>query len=376
MTPLYLFFMCLGGIYSWHNFSQFPKVRKCNMAMAMNQYQFGKEYFDFYREYKQDIVSSSERKLTESDYNLFIEKNIDSYLIFEKNYKKITQANRLLSSQNKTFVLDLNQYADVIDFDDEYTTTDLMINHIEKKNINNGAYFKFLQTPMTYIESFINQDKFLRFSWNDTGLLSPVKNQGQCGSCWAFSVTTALETFMRNNNYNVSRLSEQELVNCSPYDYGCNGGMMHTAFNYIIENGGLYTNDDFPYLGITENCTDQHNVSKAKGSQLHDYRFVIPKSIIDFKLSVLENPVAIALDADNLFFRFYSDGVIDLPSNMSQRLNHAVLLVGYDYDEGGEYWIIQNSWGKQWGINGFGKIRIQPDEGVLLCQSYGVYPYK
>jgi len=251
-----------------------------------------------------------------------------------------------------------------------------MVNHIEKKNINSGAYFKFLQTPLSYIESFIKQDKFLRFSWNDTGLLSPVKNQGQCGSCWAFSVTTALETFMRNRNYKVGRLSEQELVNCSPYDYGCNGGMMHTAFDYIIENGGLFSNDDFPYLAITENCTTHQNVSKVIGSQLRDYRFVIPQSIIDFKLSVLENPVAIALDADNLFFRFYSDGVIDLPSNMSKRLNHAVLLVGYDYDEEGEYWIIQNSWGKQWGINGFGKIRIQPEEGVLLCQSYGVYPYK
>lgn len=376
MTPLYLFLMYVGVIFGWHNFSQFPKVRRCNMEMTMNKYEFGKEYFDFYREYKQNIVSSSKRKLTENDYNLFIEKNKNSYLIFEKNYKQIIQTNKFLSSQNKSFVLDLNHYADVIDFDDEYTTTDLMVNPIDKKKIDNGAYFKFLQTPISYLESLIKHDKFLRFSWNDTGLLSPVKNQGQCGSCWAFSVTTALETFMRKNNYNISRLSEQELVNCSPKDYGCNGGMMHTAFDYVIENKGLYSNDDFPYVAVTENCTDQQNISKVTGSQLKDYRFVIPQSIIDFKLSVLENPVAIALDADNIFFRFYSDGVLDLPSNISKRLNHAVLLVGYDYDEEGEYWIIQNSWGKQWGINGFGKIRIQPEEGVLLCQSYGVYPYK
>ena len=92
------------------------------------------------------------------------------------------------------------------------------------------------------------------------------------------------------------------------------------------------------------------------------------------KLSVLQNPVPIAVDANNIYFRFYKDGVIDVPMNVSKTLNHAVVLIGYDYDEKGEYWIIQNSWGKKWGIDGFCKIRIQPDEGTLLCQSYGVYP--
>lgn len=91
-------------------------------------------------------------------------------------------------------------------------------------------------------------------------------------------------------------------------------------------------------------------------------------------MSVKKNPVAIALDANNLFFRFYKEGVIDVPRNMSRELNHAVLLVGYDYDDKGMYWIIQNSWGKEWGDNGFCKLRARPDEGTLLCQIYGVYP--
>ena len=75
-----------------------------------------------------------------------------------------------------------------------------------------------------------------------------------------------------------------------------------------------------------------------------------------------------------MFFRFYKEGVIDVPRNMSRELNHAVLLVGYDYDDNGMYWIIQNSWGKEWGDNGFCKLRARPDEGTLLCQIYGVYP--
>ena len=84
--------------------------------------------------------------------------------------------------------------------------------------------------------------------------------------------------------------------------------------------------------------------------------------------------VSIALDADNIYFRFYKDGIIDLPINVTKTLNHAVLLVGFDQDDDGEYWIIQNSWGEKWGQNGFCKIRIRPNEGVLLSQIYGVYP--
>ena len=287
--------------------------------------------------------------------------------------KRIQEANVLLDQYNNSLQLGLNKYADVVDFDNDYTT-DLMINIINTENVSPSTYFKFLQTPLPYINSLFNKDKLRRYSWNDTGLLSPVKNQGQCGSCWAFSVTTSLETFMRRHNYSVDRLSEQELVDCSIEDYGCNGGMMHTAFDYIIKNKGLYSNNDYKYIAETQNCSRPMNISKILGSNISNYNFVIPNSILDMKLSVLQNPVTIAVDADNIYFRFYKEGVIDVPINVSDTLNHAVLLLGYDYDEKGEYWIIQNSWGEKWGLNGFCKIRIKPNEGTLLSQSYGVYP--
>ena len=92
------------------------------------------------------------------------------------------------------------------------------------------------------------------------------------------------------------------------------------------------------------------------------------------KNSLSYGPIAIALDANNIFFRFYKEGIIDIPRNYSKELNHAVVLAGYDYDKYGLYWIIQNSWGKDWGDNGFCKIRATPGEGILLCQKYGVYP--
>ena len=80
------------------------------------------------------------------------------------------------------------------------------------------------------------------------------------------------------------------------------------------------------------------------------------------------------MELNNIFFRFYRSGVIDIPNNYSRALNHAVVLTGYDYDEDGMYWIIQNSWGKDWGDNGFCRIRATQGEGILLCQKYGVYP--
>lgn len=370
---MFLFILFVSGLYvldSWNPLHNGYRKRQC--ALLMQNYEHAKEYFDFYNEFKQPLFTGGQKGLS-IDYQSFAEKNKENYYIFEKNWKRIQEANAILAKQNNSLQLGLNQYADTVDFDNDYNT-DLMINTISKEDISPTTYFKFLQSPIPYIDGVFNKDKLRKYSWNDTDLLSPVKNQGQCGSCWAFSTTTALETFMRIRNYSVDRLSEQELVDCSTKDYGCNGGMMHTAFDYIIENGGLYDNNDYEYVAKTQNCSKPLNISKVHGSAISKYKFVIPNSVLDMKLSVLQNPVTIAVDADNIYFRFYKDGVIDVPLNVSKTLNHAVLLVGYDYDEDGEYWIIQNSWGKKWGINGFCKMRIQPNEGTLLCQSYGVYP--
>tara|TARA_A200000159_G_scaffold164849_1_gene196744 strand:- start:3975 stop:4664 length:690 start_codon:yes stop_codon:yes gene_type:complete len=213
-----------------------------------------------------------------------------------------------------------------------------------------------------------------RFSWNDTNLLSPVKNQGQCGSCWAFATTNVVETFMRIHNYTVDRLSEQQLVDCSEEDYGCEGGFMHTALDYIIQNDGLLDNQIYPYRATTNNCSCISKSNNVIGSNIKNYDFIIPNSIIDMKKNVMETPIAIAIDANNIYFRFYKNGVIDVPMNESNSINHAVVLVGFDHDEDGMYWIIQNSWGSDWGDQGFCKVRVQPGDGTLMSQIYGVYP--
>lgn len=336
-----------------------------------DNYEFAKEYYDFYCKFRSPVIQSNGEKI---NYVHFIEKNKDKYVLFEKNWRSINQTNTELMLQNNSFRLELNKYADIVDFENK-NNVGLMNNTIISNKFRPTAYLKIFQSPFPYIETIFNQNKKITYNWNDTGLLSPVKNQGSCGSCWAFSTTSALETFMRINGIRINRLSEQELVDCSEENYGCEGGLMHLAFDYVIKKGGLLNYNVYPYNANNQQCFIEKN-QKQYGSHLSDYQFTIPKSILDMKMNLIQTPITIALDADNIFFRFYKEGVIDIPSNANSSMNHAVLLVGFDYDDEGMYWIIQNSWGSDWGDNGFCRIRAVPGEGVLLCQQYGVYPTK
>lgn len=337
--------------------------------LSMNKYEFSKEYFDFYMKYKEPSLLLTTMGVP--DYDEFAENHEINYQIFEKNFKTIQETNTQLQNSGNTFSVDINEFADTVDLDNIFTQN-IMINDIDKTSTNKNGFLKMVRNPIHFLKKTVTSN-IERFSWNDTGLLSPVKNQLRCGSCWAFSATSSLETFMRRKNFTIERLSEQELVDCSEENNGCNGGLMHLAFDYIIDNNGITTNEQYPYNAITgKECLT--NKTLAIGSNFQKYAFTVPESVQDLKSSVLQNPVSIALDAGNVYFRFYKEGVIDVPQNVSKSINHAVLLVGYDYDEKGMYWIIQNSWGEQWGDRGFCKIRVAPKEGVLLSQIYGVYP--
>lgn len=350
-----------------HGYSTFY-LGKTNFGRRLLQmnYKYSKEYYQFYAKYKEPLLQSP------IDYDSFAKENEKSYFLFEKNKIKIDDTNALLVLQNSTFRLDINQFADEVDFD-TIETQDIMFNKIVPPRVSKKNFKKIIKNPIDYLTESLDS-KFGAFSWNETDYLSPVKNQGKCGSCWAFSTTSALETFMRKGNFTIERLSEQELVDCSKTNHGCNGGIMHKAMDYIIERKGLASEQEYPYNATQSMC--KLNTTRALGSNMTEYMFTIPESIVDLKYSVQQNPVAIAIDANNLFFRFYKDGVIDVPRNVSRDLNHAVLLVGYDHDEKGMYWIIQNSWGEQWGDNGFCKVRVKDKEGVLLSHLYGVYPSK
>lgn len=352
----------------------FLKSNVNNNINSENNFIYGKEYYDFLIEYK--IINKNYGMLQSSsddDFNDIISKRIDNYKIFEKNYKQILHFN----SKDSKCELGLNQFAD---------TYDIYDNNLMKNTINNFHIIKndfegvkqIIESPKYYFSKYNNMSS--QILWNDS-FISPVKNQGSCGSCWAFSSTSAIEANMRIRNLKVDRLSEQELVDCSKENYGCNGGLMHLAFDYCIENDGLTSNNDYQYRATDGGCLiNYENVTdlqfqKVKGSNIKNYKFTIPRSVIDIKASLKKGPISIALDASPFQFRFYKNGIIDLPSTNNSQINHAVLLVGYSKDKDDSYWIIQNSWGEKWGDNGFAKIKIRNGDGVLLSQLYGVYPY-
>ncbi|CAJ0948607.1 unnamed protein product, partial [Mesorhabditis belari] len=188
--------------------------------------------------------------------------------------------------------------------------------------------------------------------WRDKGYVTDVKNQGQCGSCYAFSATGALEGQVKRMTGKLFELSEQNIVDCSSNygNDGCDGGLMSYAYKYIAANGGIDTEDSYPYEAAKETCSFNNDTIGADDS---GYTVIKSGDEEALKLAVATmGPIAVAIEVTKSFFH-YSEGVY-YDKKCSHELNHGVLVVGYGTEEdGGDYWIVKNSWGKEWGNEGY-----------------------
>ena len=289
------------------------------------------------------------------------EEKLERFEVFKDNLKHIDEINKEVTS----YWLGLNEFADLTH--DEFKATYLGLKGDLPRRSREVFSSNFRYEGVNDLPKSVD--------WRKKGAVTDVKNQGQCGSCWAFSTVAAVEGINQIVSGNLTSLSEQELIDCSTDgNNGCNGGMMDYAFSYIASSGGLHTEEAYPYL-MEEGTCDQKSSSEEVVT-ISGYEDVPENDEQGLLKALAHQPVSVAIEASGRHFQFYSGGVFDGPCGAE--LDHGVTAVGYGTSKGQDYIIVKNSWGPHWGEKGYILMKRGTGEGEGLCgiNKMASYPTK
>ena len=260
------------------------------------------------------------------------------FSIFKMNLRTIIEHN---SNPNQNFTMSINPFTDLTP---------------EEFKIQYASGYKPLQSYGCVSYTNHGSDLPTQLDWVSKGVVQSVRDQGQCGSCWAFATTANAESVWAISTGELPDLSEQYLVDCATgfgyFNMGCNGGQPDSALKYMI-NKGQCSEYTYPYTAKQGNCDVCSQPSDVTFSSCYDVK---SNDQLSLKNAVLKNPVVVAIEADTKYFQSYSSGILTESIKCGTNLDHAVEIVGYGSENGIKYWKVRNSWSSSWGEDGYVRI--------------------
>lgn len=289
-----------------------------------------------------------------SDFDAFEAFYDKNYLPTERAYRaKVFEYNMIwakkINAEDHSFKLGPTSFADMTNT--EFANSKLCGCKVSLKGF----------TKSTHLSTVVEE-----IDWREKGGVTPVINQGMCGACWAIAAVGALEGGYFAQTHKLTPLSIQQIVDCDTESHGCHGGMITSAYDYVMKHG-LCSSKDYPFTSASGDCKEDQCTPAVT---IKGYEYVPQNDGIALKAAVANAPVSALVEADSPMFQMYQSGVFD-SAECGTALNHAMVIVGYTAD----YWILKNSWGANWGEKGYMRIKFTP-EGAGICgiNTQAIYP--